>query len=54
MKYYTHTMYKIYEVTNTEFYNGQYLVKIYVSVSSSLIFNTLFNFRVSCSTARDI
>jgi len=54
MKYYTHTVYKMYEVKNTEVYNGQYLIKIYVSVSSSIIFSSFLNLRVSRSTALDI
>ena len=47
-------MYKIYEVTNMELYNGQYLVKIYVSVSSRIKFKPLSNLRVSCTAVRDI
>ena len=54
MKYYAHTMYKIYEVTNMVLYNGQYLVKIYVSVSSRIKFKPLSNLRVSCTAVRDI
>ena len=43
MKYYAHTMYKMYKATNVQYYNGQYLAKIYVSVSSIIIFNPLFS-----------
>jgi len=47
-------MYKMYEVKSLQFYNGQYLVKIYVPVSFNIVFNPLFSLRVSFSTVRDI